>query len=57
MTGDFLDPYVSSQEELLNCYEGTLRAIKIAGPVNYKAIVKFVCDMAQMDFGTAPDPN
>ena len=46
MTGDFLDPFVESQAELLNCYEGTLRTIKIAGPVNYKAIVKFVCDLA-----------
>ena len=46
MTGDFADPYVESQDELLNCYEGTLQAVKIAGPVNYKAIVKFVCDMA-----------
>ena len=53
MTGDFTDPFVESQDELLNCYEGTLRTIKIAGPVNYKSIVKFVCDMAQMDFGTA----
>lgn len=57
MTGDFLDPYVESQEELLNCYEMTVRAIKISGPVNYKAIVKHVCDLAQMDFGTAPDPS
>lgn len=46
MTGDFTDPFIENQEELLNSYEGTLRAIKIAGPVNYKAIVKFVCDMA-----------
>lgn len=57
MTGDFLDPFVESQEELLNCYEGTLRAVKIAGPVNYKAIVKFVCDLAQLDYGTAADPT
>ena len=57
MTGDFADPYVESQDELLNCYEGTLRAVKIAGPVNYKAIVKFVCDLAQLDFGTAADAS
>lgn len=55
MTGDFTDPFIESQEELLNCYEGTLQTIKIAGPVNYKSIVKFVCDMAQLDFGTASD--
>lgn len=57
MTGDFTDPFIESQEELLNSYEGSLRTIKIAGPVNYKAIVKFVCDMAQLDFGTAADPS
>jgi len=57
MTGDFLDPFVESQAELLNCYEGTLRTVKIAGPVNYQAIVKFVCDLAQLDFGTASDPT
>ena len=57
MTGDFADPFLENQEELLNCYHGSLAAVKIAGPVNYKAIVKFVCDMAQMDFGTAADPT
>ena len=57
MTGDFLDPYVECSEELLSCYEGTLGVIKISGPVNYKAIVKHVCDLAQMDFGTAADPS
>ena len=46
MTGDFTDPFIENAEEMLNCYHGTLAAVKIAGPVNYKAIVKFVCDMA-----------
>ena len=57
MTGDFVDPYIENQDELLNCYEGTLQSIAIAGPVNYKGIVKFVCDLAQLDFGTAADPT
>ena len=57
MTGDFTDPFIENQNELLNCYEGTLRTIKIAGPVNYKSMVKFVCDMAQLDFGTAVDAS
>ena len=39
MTGDFTDPFVETKEELLNSYEGTLGAVKIAGPVNYKPIV------------------
>ena len=55
MTGDFMDPFVENEAEMLNCYHGTLAAVKIAGPVNYKAIVQFVCDLAQMDFGTAAD--
>ena len=29
--------------------------MKIAGPVNYKPIVQFICDMAQMEYGTASD--
>ena len=57
MTGDFTDPFIESKEELLNCYEGTLKSVKIAGPVNYKALVKFVCDMAQLEYGTAADPT
>ena len=57
MTGDFTDPFVENAEELLNCYHGSLAAVKIAGPVNYKEIVKFVCDLAQLDFGTAADAS
>ena len=57
MTGDFTDPFIENQEELLNCYEGTLSAVKIAGPVNYRAVVKFVCDLAQLDYGTTADPS
>ena len=55
MTGDFMDPFIENQEELLNSYEGTLGAVKIAGPINYKPIVQFICDMAQMEYGTASD--
>ena len=57
MTGDFCDPFVENTNELLNCYHGSLAAVKIAGPVNYKEIVKFVCDLAQLDFGTAADAS
>ena len=55
MTGDYLDPYVESPEELRNCYDGSLGVIQISGPVNYKAIVKYVCDLAQLDYGTVAD--
>lgn len=30
MTGDFTDPFTENQLEILNCYEGTLGAVKIA---------------------------
>ena len=46
MTGDFFDPYVSNTEELLKCYEGTIKSEKLALPVYYQAIFKFVCDTA-----------
>ena len=39
MTGDFTDPFIENQDELLNSYEGTLEAVKISSPVNYKSIV------------------
>ena len=53
MTGDYTDPFIESQTDLVNSYEGTLRAVKIAGPVRYHPLLKFVCDLAQMEFGTA----
>ena len=55
LSGDFMDPFVETQEELLQCYEGTLKSCKIALPINYKSIVQFVCDLAQMEYGTASD--
>lgn len=27
MTGDFMDPFVETNEQLLNCYEGTLKSV------------------------------
>ena len=55
MSGDFMDPFVETQEELLNSYKGTLQTVKIALPINYKSVVQFVCDLAQMEYGTASD--
>lgn len=34
---------------------GTIKSVRLALPVNYKNIVRFVCDLAQMEFGTASD--
>ena len=39
LSGDFMDPYVETQEELLKSYKGTLQSVKIALPINYRHIV------------------
>jgi len=57
MSGDFVDPFVTNQEELLSCYNGTIKTVRLALPVNYKSIIKFVCDLAQMEFGTVDNVN
>jgi hypothetical protein len=46
LTGDFADPYVTSAQELINSYSGTIKNVRLALPVNFMHIVKFVCDLA-----------
>eukprot|EP00347_Sterkiella_histriomuscorum_P022325 403330878 len=55
MTGDFMDPFVEDDEELYNSYVGTIKSVQLALPVCFKDILKLVCDIAQMEFGTASD--
>jgi hypothetical protein len=55
LTGDFMDPFVTSEEELFNSYCGTLKSVKLGLPVCFKDVFKLVCDLAQMEFGTASD--
>jgi Copine len=55
MTGDFMDPFVGSEEELFNSYCGTLKTVKLGLPVCFKDVFKLVCDLAQMEFGTASE--
>lgn len=57
MTGDFLSPFAdtSDPESLLKCYANTLRTVKLALPVNFKAIIKLVCDIAQIEYGTVSE--
>lgn len=55
MTGDFQDPFVEGEEQLINSYGGTLKSVKLALPVNFRDIIKLVCDLAQIEFGTASD--
>lgn len=40
---------------MLSCYAETIKAVEITLPIYYKPIVKFVCDLAQMEIGTASD--
>jgi hypothetical protein len=46
LTGDFMDPFVTSEEELFNSYCGTLKAVKLGLPVCFKDVFKLVCDLA-----------
>lgn len=55
MTGDFEDPFVNTADELINCYAGTIKTVRLALPVNFMNIIKFVCDLAQHEYGTVSD--
>lgn len=56
MTGDMNNPYIDMKENQLICnYAKTLRSVKLALPVNFRAIIKLVCDLAQIEFGTISD--
>lgn len=57
MTGDFLDPYVETHEELINCYEGTIKSVQLALPVLYQQVLKFVCDIAQNEMSKSDGVN
>lgn len=46
MTGDFVDPFVHGEEELINSYVGTIKAVKLALPVYFREIIKLICDLA-----------
>lgn len=49
MTRDFMNPFITKNEELVNSYESTIKNVKLALPVMYKNILKFVCDLAQKE--------
>jgi hypothetical protein len=55
MTGDFSDPFIENEDQLISCYSGTIKSVKLALPVNFKALIKLVCDLASIEFGTAAD--
>jgi len=39
MSGDFMDPFVDNTNELLMCYEGTIKTVKLALPVLFKNVL------------------
>jgi hypothetical protein len=55
MTGDFTDPFIENEEELLNSYCGTIRSVKLGLPVYFQDVIKVVCDIAEVDYTTATD--
>lgn len=54
-TGDFMDPFVENEDELLNSYVGSIRSVKLALPIYFRDIIKLVCDIAQIEFDKVND--
>lgn len=57
MTGDFMDPFIDNEDQLLNSYSGTLKSVKLALPVQFRDIIKMVCDIATLEFGDMPQQS
>ena len=58
MTGDMNNPYLSnSADSVIYSYASTLRSVRLALPVNFKSIIKLVCDLAQIEYGTKSEAN
>jgi hypothetical protein len=51
MTGEYMDPYIESCDQLINSYSGTLKSVKLALPVKFSPLIKLICDLAQLEFG------
>jgi len=54
MTGDYMDPFIENEEQLMNSYSGTLKSVKLALPVQFRDVIKMVCDIATLEFGEMP---
>ena len=50
-----MDPFIDSEDQLINSYSGTLKSVKLALPVKFSSIFKHVCDLAAMEFGQTKD--
>lgn len=49
MTGDFSDPFVESEEEIVNSYQGTIKSVQLALPILFRDMLRFVCDLANLE--------
>ena len=55
MTGDFEDPFVDNINQLTDCYTGTIKNVQLTGPIIYKEVFKFVCDLAMHELKESGD--
>lgn len=54
-TGDYMDPFIENEEELINSYIGTIKSVKLALPIYFREIIKIVCDLAENEYFKAAD--
>ena len=52
MNNNILNPFIDTQQDLVQGYENTLKSVELSLPVMYKNIVKQVCDLAQNELGS-----
>jgi hypothetical protein len=45
-SGDFLDPFSHTEKQILSNYENTIKAVRLALPVQVRTVIQYVCDMA-----------
>ena len=55
MTGEFMDPFIENEDQLINSYGGTLKGVKLALPVQFRDIIKLASDLAELEYGFIQD--
>lgn len=53
MTGDYSEPFIEDEEDLIRSYIGTIKSVKLGLPVQFQDVIKQVCDLAHIEYGTA----
>jgi hypothetical protein len=49
LNGDFTNPFIYTQDDLISSYSNTLKNVKLALPVLYSSLLKMVCDLAEKE--------